>query len=181
MVRSLAGLRLPGDPPGAIGGRRETRNEWRRFITGDSPLDAAGAAVAEAFQARGLAAVLAARCGADLEGAYLRIEYCRDTAGFWLEPHTDIAAKRFTLIVYLNDPPSAEDWGTDLYDAAGRRVGGAPSRSNAGLAFVPATDTWHGFAPRPITGERRSLIVNYVEPAWRSRHELAFPARPIRL
>jgi hypothetical protein len=46
---------------------------------------------------------------------------------------------------------------------------------NTALVFVPGADTWHGFAPRPIRGARRSLIVNYVKPEWRSRHELAYP------
>ena len=32
-----------------------------------------------------------------------------------------------------------------------------------------------GFTPRAIRGVRRSLIVNYVKPEWRARHELAFP------
>ena len=40
---------------------------------------------------------------------------------------------------------------------------------------MPASDTWHGFHKRPIAGVRRSLIVNYVKPEWRSRHELAYP------
>jgi hypothetical protein len=44
---------------------------------------------------------------------------------------------------------------------------------------VPGADTWHGFRRRPIAGIRRSLIVNYVKSEWRSRHELAFPDRPI--
>ena len=32
-----------------------------------------------------------------------------------------------------------------------------------------------GKAERPIAGVRKSIIVNYVGPEWRSRHELAFP------
>ena len=52
---------------------------------------------------------------------------------------------------------------------------GRPDPPTAGLIFVPGADTWHGFTRRPIVGVRRSLIVNYVKPEWRSRHELAFP------
>jgi hypothetical protein len=47
--------------------------------------------------------------------------------------------------------------------------------------FLPEfsrADTWHGFRPRDIRGVRRSLIVNYVVPEWRARHELAFPSVP---
>ena len=51
--------------------------------------------------------------------------------------------------------------------------------NHLGLLFVPAADTWHGFTRRRIAGVRRSLIVNYVKPEWRSRHELAFPDQAI--
>ena len=37
-----------------------------------------------------------------LRDSHLRIEYCLDTDGFWLEPHTDIGAKLFTMLVYLS-------------------------------------------------------------------------------
>ncbi|HYZ23268.1 MAG TPA: 2OG-Fe(II) oxygenase, partial [Rhodopila sp.] len=98
-----------------------------------------------------------------------------DTDGFWLEPHTDIGAKLFTMLICLSDDPDSEAWGTDLLDAQGTPVQTAPYRRNCGLIFIPGRDTWHGFHRRPIRGVRRSLIVNYVEPEWRSRHELAFP------
>ena len=52
-----------------------------------------------------------------------------------------------------------------------------PTRATAGSIFVPGGDTWHGFHRRPINGVRRSLIINYVKPEWRSRHELAYPDR----
>ena len=48
---------------------------------------------------------------------------------------------------------------------------------NGGFVFVPGSDTWHAFHRRPIHGVRRSLIINYVRPEWRSRHELAYPDR----
>ena len=57
--------------------------------------------------------------GCTLGGSFLRIEYCLDTDGFWLEPHTDIGAKLFTMLVYLSDHPEAEDWGTDIMDCVG--------------------------------------------------------------
>ena len=39
-------------------------------------------------------------CGIDLSDGHLRIEYTQDTTGFWLEPHTDISVKLFTMLVY---------------------------------------------------------------------------------
>ncbi len=172
----LARLDPPGEAVGDGGGRRETHNDRRVFLS--PALQAADADcrdLAQALHAPGVVAALAARCGTHLDGTRLRIEYCRDHDGFWLEPHTDIGAKLFTLLIYLNTPPPGEDWGTDLYDAAGALAGTAPSRANAGVAFVPGPDTWHGYRRRPITGARRTLIVNYVVPDWRSVHELAFP------
>jgi hypothetical protein len=86
----------------------------------------------------------------------------------------------FTMLVYLSDHPDAEQWGTDLYDRGrnpAERVSGA---RNTGLIFLPAADTWHGFARRPIRGVRRSLIINYVTPDWRAQGELAFPTEPVR-
>jgi hypothetical protein len=77
------------------------------------------------------------------------------------------------MLIYL--APDDAALGTDLYDAALSLVARAPFRPNLGLVFIPAADTWHGFARRPIIGIRRSLIVNYVKGDWRSRHELAFP------
>ena len=101
------------------------------------------------------------------------------SSDLWLEPHTDIGAKMLTLLIYLSDHPDAAQWGTDVMDAAGTVHATAPGVFNAGLMFVPGADTWHGFTRRRIDGVRRSLIVNYVTPAWRSRHELAFPHQPV--
>lgn len=172
---------LPLAPPdiGETQGRRETHNSSRLFF-GRAQQESfpVCAAVAEALQAPETLRVLAEQTGASLDGRFLRIEYCLDRDGFWLEPHTDIGAKFFTMLIYLTDPAPGEDWGTDLYESPERHLGSAPSRRNAGLVFVPADNTWHGFIRRPITGVRRSLIVNYVTPEWRARHELAFPDQP---
>ncbi|MDE1883204.1 MAG: 2OG-Fe(II) oxygenase [Rhodospirillales bacterium] len=175
-------LDLPLAPPSIddTKGRRETHNSTRLFF---------GAAAQAAYPVcADLAALLRdARVtnnlqtltGAKLRGSLLRIEYCLDTNGFWLEPHTDIGAKFFTMLIYLNDPPPGEDWGTDIYTSPSHRLGSAPSGRNKGLIFVPGANTWHGFEKRPITGVRRTLIVNYVTPDWRARHELASPEAPI--
>jgi len=173
---------LPIEPPriADTDGKRDSHNASRRFLAADL--------IARVPACRDLALALAsprataaidARCGSRLRGSALRIEYCQDTDGFWLEPHTDISAKLFTMLVYLSDEPAAERWGTDLMTAAGDVVATAPCHAGAGLIFLPGADTWHGFRRRPITGVRRSLIVNYVTPDWRARHELAFPDAPI--
>jgi hypothetical protein len=173
---SLAALPFAPPPIGDTLGKRETHNASRLFV---SPANrrryGACAALAEAFQDEATVALLEDLCGVDLGGSFLRIECSLDTDGFWLEPHTDIGAKLFTMLVYLSDHPDAEDWGTDIMDASGAVLRRLPGTFNTGVMFVPAADSWHGFARRPISLVRRSLIVNYVKPQWRSRHELAFP------
>ena len=161
-------------------GKRETHNTSRLFFGVDQRArHTVCESVARALQCADVVHRLEALCDVRLTGASLRIEYCLDTDGFWLEPHTDIGAKLFTMLIYLSQDHGSEAWGTDLYDTDRRWVGTTPYRRNWGLIFVPGPDTWHGVERRPIHGVRRSLIVNYVRPEWRSRHELAFPEQAV--
>jgi hypothetical protein len=169
---------LPFSPSGIgdTSGKRETRNSRRIFFSeSNRERFVACDVLADAFQDDATVGLLEDLCGIPLEGGFLRIEYCLDTDGFWLEPHTDIGAKLLTFLIYLSDDPAAKDWGTDIMDAEGHVLSRARGTANHGLIFVPGANTWHGFARRRIIGVRRSLIVNYVKPEWRSRHELAFP------
>ncbi|OJW25250.1 MAG: hypothetical protein BGO51_27930 [Rhodospirillales bacterium 69-11] len=180
LCRAVVALPLTGKPLGESQGKRETHNAHRIFVSAETRREfPACDALAEAFQDEATVALLQDRTGARLAGGYLRIECCLDTDGFWLEPHTDIGAKLFTMLVYLSEHPDAADWGTDIMDAQGHVLARAPGTFNDGLIFIPGSDTWHGFEKRPIRGIRRSLIVNYVKPEWRSRGELAFPETPV--
>jgi hypothetical protein len=157
-------------------GRRETNNDSRihfgaRYQRQHRVIES----LATVFQSKRIVDVLKALTGAPLSGTSLRIEYCQDTEGFWLEPHTDIGVKKFTMLIYLNREPEAADWGTDIYSDRDTRFGRAPSAFNAGLIFVPSEKTWHAFDKRPVNGVRKSLIINYVGPEWQNRHELCFP------
>jgi hypothetical protein len=175
-------VKLPVPPP-AINdtyGRRETHNSSRSFFAAKEQAEYACCRdLATALQSHEVVSQLEKTCNVNLKGSSLRIEYCLDTDGFWLEPHTDIGAKFFTMLIYLVDSPVDEYWGTDIYASPTDYVGTAPYAPNLGLIFIPGSDTWHGFKKRQITGVRRSLIVNYVTPEWRSRHELAFPETPV--
>ncbi len=161
-------------------GRRETHNSSRVFF---SPEQRAAHPVMEqvaaVFQGEETVKALERLCGIALAGTNLRIEYCQDTVGFWLEPHTDIQVKKLTMLIYLSSHPDADDWGTDVFNGRLERVARASGSFNRGLIFVPATDTWHGFERRTIAGVRRSLIINYVGPEWRAVGELAYPDQPI--
>ncbi len=155
-------------------GKRETNNDTRSYFNADMcarfPVCRD---VVEAFKDPRVLGALRDLCGVDVARGHLRIEYTQDTDGFWLEPHTDISVKMFTMLVYLSEEPELADAGTDIFDSELNHVGRAPYGPNRGLIFVPADDTWHGFVKRPIRGVRRSLIVNYVRDDWRERWQLA--------
>jgi hypothetical protein len=174
---------LPYAPPpiGDTLGRRETNNSTRLFFGAAARAQHAICnQLALALQSDAVVQRIESICGIDLTGFFLRIEYCLDTDGFWLEPHTDIGVKRFTMLIYLSDDTGSEAWGTDICAPDGSLIATTPFVRNGGLIFIPATDTWHGFHRRKIEGVRRSLIVNYVGNEWRARHELAFPEAAIR-
>ncbi len=117
--------------------------------------------------------------GTNLDGTYLRVEIAQDTDGFWLEPHSDLGVKLFTMLLYTSKDPSHADLGTDIYDGEKRHFGRSPFESNAALVFVPSDITFHGFERRKINGVRTSVIINYVSNEWRAREQLAFPNQPI--
>ena len=135
--------------------------------------------IARAFQDRSVVETIESCFGASLAQTFLRIEYAMDTEGFWLEPHTDIGPKRFTMLTYLSREPGVHR-GTDLYYDSDRHCRSVPYASNTALVFVPSSDTWHGVEKRPIQGVRRSVIVNYVTSEWRSTEQLSFPLAPVR-
>lgn len=161
-------------------GKRETHNDTRTFFSAENLhrfevcRDMAGA-----LQSPATVRKVEDTCGITLKGAFLRIEYCQDTEGFWLEPHTDIAEKLFTMLVYLSTDPGSGKWGTDIYDEHMTLIGSAPYGFNYGLIFIPRANTWHGFRKRPIDGVRKLVIVNYVADDWRDRHQLAYPDQAV--
>lgn len=167
---------LPFVPP-AVGhesGTREANNSARVFFSPDvQAAHPVCAAVTSGLGAPETVAVIERICGRPLGGSHLRIEYTMDTDGFWLEPHTDIKVKLFTMLIYLAPETGGEELGTDIYDGEETWVGSAPFAGNAGMIFLPADDTWHGFRRKHIPGVRRSLIVNFVTDDWRARDELS--------
>jgi hypothetical protein len=157
-------------------GRREANNAKRIYFTKETYLRfPVCREVVEAFRDERVKREIERVTGARLAKGRLRVEYCQDVDGFWLEPHVDIPEKLLTLLVYLTDSPELHDAGTDIYDAspAHARVATVPYEWNTGFAFVPGKNTWHGFSKRPIGGVRKSLIVNFVSPQWRAVHELS--------
>jgi hypothetical protein len=113
--------------------------------------------------------------GAELTTGRLRIEYCQDVDGFWLEPRVVISVKLLTMRVYLMGAPELHEAGSDLYDSSPEHklLASVPYEWNTGLIFVPGNDTWHGFRKRAIHGVRKSIIIDYVGWDWRAVEELA--------
>lgn len=167
---------LPYEPPeeAVFNGRREANNSTRVFF-GKEIQDAHPicADLAAALGDPEVIAALETACHIDLSTGQLRIEYCLDTDGFWLEPHTDISVKQFTMLIYLSDEPELADAGTDVYDLDMNLVATSPFGKGIGFIFIPSEISWHGFRKRPINGVRRSLIVNFVSQEWRAVEELA--------
>jgi len=169
---------LPFPPPeGAVfNGKRETNNAQRVYFTPENQARfEVCRRVVGGFQDRRVMAAIEEATSTDLTDGRLRIEYCQDAGGFWLEPHTDILVKKFTMLVYLSDDPKLANAGTDLHAGPPdfKYVGSAPYGKNKGVIFIPGENTWHGVGHHPIKGVRRSIIINYVTAAWRDTWELA--------
>jgi len=175
-------ISLPIDAPVLVGesGRRELHNATRTYFDHDNREKFSCCEIfAQAFQDKRVTSAVEKTFGVNLDGTYLRIEYVQDTGGFWLEPHTDLGVKRFTMLHYASKDPSHSNLGTDIYNSAKEHVGRSPFQSNGALVFVPADNTYHGFERRNINGIRQSIVINYVTSEWRERDQLAFPDAPI--
>jgi len=175
-------LALPFEAPalGGVSGKRELHNATRKYFDvanrGKFPVCEA---FCQAFQDKRVTAKVAGLFGSKLADTYLRVEFAQDTDGFWLEPHTDLGVKMFTMLLYLSKDPQHRTLGTDIYDKDKKHVGSSPFASNAAMVFVPSNITYHGFEQRRIEGVRKSVIINYVTNEWRAREQLAFPEQPL--
>ena len=180
MVDEVLALPFGAADLGGISGKRELHNATRHYFdVGNRASYACVERIATALQDRQVTSTIERRFGARLGGTYLRIEFAQDVDGFWLEPHTDIGVKAFTLLLYMSKDPAHAGLGTDIYDADRKWVGRSPFTSDAGMIFVPSTITYHGFEQRKIEGVRKSLVINYVTNDWRAREQLAFPEQPV--
>lgn len=169
---------LPIAPPGeaTFDGKRDTNNASRVYFTPENQTKyPVYRQIVAGFQNPEVKKSIEEATGADLSDGHLRIEYCQDEENFWLEPHTDIFVKKFTMLVYLSDDPGLADAGTNIFEGPPdhKYVGSAPYGKNKGVIFIPGENTWHGFGRHPIKGTRKSIIINYVTSEWRDQWELA--------
>ena len=131
---------LPFEAPSldGVSGKRELHNNTRKYFDVENRENfPVCEAIAQAFQDKRVTSHIEKVFGTDLKGTYLRIEFAQDIDGFWLEPHTDLGVKVFTMLVYLSKDPSHTDLGTDIYDGEKRHVGRSPFTPNAAMVFIP--------------------------------------------
>jgi len=177
---AIMNLPFPAPALGGVSGKRELHNGTRKYFDAEN---AAKYPVIKAFNDAFLSPKLTREMseffGTDLRGSYLRAEFAQDTDDFWLEPHTDLGVKLFTMLLYISKDEAHRDLGTDIYDANKKHVARSPFAFNSAFIFVPSDNTFHGFEPRRITGIRKSVIINYVTNEWRAREQLANPDKPL--
>jgi len=179
-VDAILALPFPAPDLGGVSGKREIHNATRKYFDVENRGKfTVCEAFCQAFQDTRLTDTVVAHFGAKLKGSYLRVEYGQDTNGFWLEPHTDLGVKTFTMLLYMSKDPQHRSLGTDIYDRDKKRVDVSPFACNSAMVFVPSNITFHGFEPRTIEGVRKSVIINYVTSEWRAREQLAFPETPV--
>jgi len=179
-VDPILALPFPAPDLGGISGKRELHNATRKYFDVENRAKfPVCEAFCQAFQDERVTNRIANTFGSKLAGTYLRVEYGQDTDGFWLEPHTDLGVKMFTMLLYMSKDPQHGTLGTDIYNEDKKHLGCSPFAPNAAMVFVPSNITFHGFEKRRIEGVRKSVIINYVTNEWRAREQLAFPDRPV--
>jgi len=175
-IDDIVALPFPPAKGAVFNGRRETNNKLRIFFSPENQQRfPVCKRVVDGFNDPRVKSAIEKETGTDLDGTRLRIEYCQDEPGFWLEPHTDIFVKKFTMLVYLSDDPGLSKAGTDIHEGPPdfKYVTSAPYGRNLGVIFIPSKNSWHGVGHHKIEGMRRSIIINYVSPDWRDTFELA--------
>jgi hypothetical protein len=133
-VDAILDLRFEAPPLAGISGKRELHNSTRTYFDADN-MDRFSVCRAfnDAFQSKAVTTRIEQHFRTGLDGSYLRVEFAQDTDGFWLEPHTDLGVKMFTMLLYVSKDPSHADLGTDIYDASK-----TPARS---FSFPPISPT----------------------------------------
>lgn len=89
-----------------------------------------------------------------------RIELCNDAKGSYLHNHVDDKAKLFTLQVYL----------TSLQDSTILNNSQVTAKENSGWFFKNTGTEYHSL--KPLSDNRSSIIVNYVNEQWRNQSVL---------
>ncbi|MEL6215896.1 MAG: 2OG-Fe(II) oxygenase, partial [Pseudomonadota bacterium] len=137
-------LPFPAPALDGVSGKRELHNATRTYFDAENQQRFPSVrAFAEAYQHPDTTQFVKDHFKTDISGCYLRLEYAQDVDGFWLEPHTDLGVKLFTMLLYLSDGPGHGALGTDIYDADKGHVGRSPFAPGSAMVFVPSDVTYH--------------------------------------
>jgi hypothetical protein len=176
-IAAIAALPFAPPPAPTFNGRRETNNTTRVYFTPENQEKfEVCRRIAAGFKDPRVKSAIERATKTSLADTHLRVEYCQDTEGFWLEPHTDIFVKKFTMLVYLSNDPRLKNAGTDVHGGPPDYpyICSAPYGENLGVIFIPGPNTWHAVGKRPMGGAiRKHIIINFVASDWRDKYELA--------
>lgn len=155
---------LPLAPPPAtpvIGEPRGCVAVARRLRPAGAAAARVSRALARAFAADEVAALIARRTQVELERRRVVLTVTHEVDGYAREPATGQGEARFRFVVGLS-PMRQNDLGPDLYQGPQTWAMQLPWRPGSAFGFAPGPDTWHGFEPRMIRDLRASLVVDYV-------------------
>ncbi len=151
-----------------IKGKRSHNTVNRTFVTIDSPIQLLQ--VFDKFNEWQMRKVFSEITGVDCYEGKLRIELVNDNAGTHLEKHVDIKEKLITFQIYINE--GNLDWGTTIYKDWENEHATVPFIRNSGWLTHKNVDTIHGIKENSVTGQRHSVLINYIEGNWNDTDQL---------
>ena len=151
-----------------INGKRSHNTVKRKFVNVNSPIQLLQ--VFDKFDEWQMRKVFSEITGVDCYNGKLRIELVNDNAGAHLEKHIDIKEKLITFQVYINE--GNLDWGTTIYKDWEHEHATVPFIRNSGWLTHKNVDTIHGIKENSVTGQRHSVLINYIEGDWNDTEQL---------
>ena len=151
-----------------ISGKREHNTSTRSFVNIQSPEELKD--VFTKFDEMALRKFFSDLTRIDCSTGRLRVEIINDNAGAYLEEHIDIKEKLITFQIYVNEGDI--NWGTTIYSDWDTEYTTVPFVQNTGWLTHKNADIIHGVKQHSVTGKRHSVIINYIDGAWRDTDQL---------
>jgi len=85
------------------------------------------------------------------------VDIWKDSAGYYLPPHTDDPSIKLAIQIYLGD----NNVGTSLYDSENNIIKSFDYKLNSGYALLNNNVSLHGTTSKSTHGDRRSVYVRY--------------------
>jgi hypothetical protein len=151
-----------------ISGKREHNTSTRSFVNIQSPEELKD--VFTKFDEMAMRKFFSDLTRIDCSTGRLRVEIINDNAGAYLEEHIDIKEKLITFQIYVNEGDI--NWGTTIYSDWDTEYTTVPFVKNTGWLTHKNADIIHGVKQHSVTGKRHSVIINYIDGAWRDTDQL---------